>query len=149
MGYKKLIIPPKVTVTCNILNHTPIYSTSHGTSIVVTTIFVHRTCRRRDLHQRQRIWRHRVAYLARNSAVTTIQDPRIMVRKLPLAKTVNEGNTPININRRMGMVTLLHSSHFQALRSFSPFTIQHDTQCPTNPQHKPTRSRIWATMATI
>jgi len=35
MGYKKPIIPPKVTATCNILNHTLIYSTSHCTSIVV------------------------------------------------------------------------------------------------------------------
>jgi len=35
MGYKKPIIPPKVTATCNIHNHTPIYSTSHHRSIVV------------------------------------------------------------------------------------------------------------------
>jgi len=35
MGYKKPIIPPKLTATSNILNHTPIYSTSHRTSIVV------------------------------------------------------------------------------------------------------------------
>jgi len=48
-----------------------------------------------------------------------------MVRELPLAKTVDLGNTPININRRMGMVTLLRSSHFQALRCF--ITILHST----------------------
>ena len=35
MGYKTPIIPPKVTATCNILNHTPIYSTSHYASGVV------------------------------------------------------------------------------------------------------------------
>jgi hypothetical protein len=48
-----------------------------------------------------------------------------MVHDLPPAKTVDLGSTPININRRMGMVTLLHSSHFQALRSF--ITILHST----------------------
>jgi hypothetical protein len=41
-----------------------------------------------------------------------------MVHNLPLATTVDLGITPININRRMDMVTILHSSHFQALRSF-------------------------------
>jgi len=35
MGYKKPFIPPKVSATCNILNHTPIHSTSHHSSIVV------------------------------------------------------------------------------------------------------------------
>ena len=35
MGYKKPCIPPKVTAACNILNHTPIDSISHLTSIVV------------------------------------------------------------------------------------------------------------------
>jgi len=35
MGYKKPFVPPKVTATCNILNHTLIYSISFLTSIVV------------------------------------------------------------------------------------------------------------------
>ena len=35
MGYKKPFLPPKVTATCNILNHTLIYSTSHRASIIV------------------------------------------------------------------------------------------------------------------
>jgi len=35
MGYKKPFIPPKVTATCNILNHTLIYSISLLASIVV------------------------------------------------------------------------------------------------------------------
>jgi len=35
MGYTKPIIPLKVIAICNILNHTPSYSTSHHTSIVV------------------------------------------------------------------------------------------------------------------
>jgi hypothetical protein len=48
-----------------------------------------------------------------------------MVHNLPLAKTVDLESTLINMNRRMGMVTLLHSSHFQALRSF--ITILHST----------------------
>jgi len=48
-----------------------------------------------------------------------------MVHELQLAKRVDLGNTPININRRVGMVTLLHSSHFQALCSFN--TILHST----------------------
>jgi len=34
VGYNKPSIPPKVTATCNLLNHTPIYSTSHFASIV-------------------------------------------------------------------------------------------------------------------
>ena len=48
----------------------------------------------------------------------TIQDPRIMVHELPLVKIVNLGNMPFNIIRRVGIVTLLHRSHFQELRSF-------------------------------
>jgi len=71
------------------------------------------------------MWLHRVANLARNSAVTTIQDPQIMVHELPVGRTVDIGNPPFNINRLMGMVTLLHSSHFQPLRSF--ITILHST----------------------
>jgi len=35
MGYKNHFIPPKITAICNILKHTPIYSKSHYTCIVV------------------------------------------------------------------------------------------------------------------
>jgi len=35
IGYEKHFIRPKVTATCNILNRTPIHSTSHLASIVV------------------------------------------------------------------------------------------------------------------
>jgi hypothetical protein len=35
VGYKKPFTPPKVTVTCNILNHTPMYSISYLAYIVV------------------------------------------------------------------------------------------------------------------
>jgi len=59
-----------------------------------------------------------VAYLAHNSAMTRNQDPQIMVHDMPLAKLVDLGNTPINIIRQMGVVTLLYSSHFQALCIF-------------------------------
>ena len=55
--------------------------------------------------------------MSRNNAVTTIQNHRINVHNMPPSKTVNLGNTPIIIICRQGMVTLLHSSHFQALRS--------------------------------
>ena len=48
----------------------------------------------------------------------TIQNHRKIVHKLPLPKTVDLGNTPINIICHMGMVTRLHSSHSQALCSF-------------------------------
>jgi len=50
--------------------------------------------------------------------VMTIQNHGTKVHDMPLAKTVNLGNTPINIIRHNGTVTLLHSSHFQALYSF-------------------------------
>jgi hypothetical protein len=59
-----------------------------------------------------------VAYLAFNNAVETIQNNRKTVHEPPLAKTVDLGCKPIIINRHIGMVTRLHSSHFQALRSF-------------------------------
>jgi len=72
-------------------------------------------CWRKDLHRRQWIWPHRVAYLARNNAVTTNQNHRIIVHDMWLAKTVNLGNTPMNIFHCKCTVTLLHSSHFQAL----------------------------------
>jgi hypothetical protein len=35
MGYEKPFIPLKVTAKFNILNHTPMYSTSHLVSIIV------------------------------------------------------------------------------------------------------------------
>ena len=70
--------------------------------------------------------------MSRNIAVTTSQAPRMIVHELPLAKTVHLGYLPININRCMGQVTLLHSSHFQALRSFITILHSHDTQFPTN-----------------
>ena len=115
-----------------------------------TTIFVHRLCRRRDLHQTQRIWLLQVAYLACNSALTTIQDPRIMVHDQPPAKTVDLGNTPININHCLSVVTLVHSSHFQGSAVLSPFSIQHDTQqFVTKHQHRPTKSKLWSTMVRI
>jgi hypothetical protein len=79
--------------------------------------FFNSACRGKDLHQRQWIRLHLVAYLACNNAVTTIQNHWIKVHNMPLAKTVTMGNTPINIVRRKGMVTLLRSSHFQVLRS--------------------------------
>ena len=41
-----------------------------------------------------------------------------MVEEPPLSKRVDQGNTPINIICRLDMVTLVHSGHFQVLRSF-------------------------------
>jgi hypothetical protein len=58
-----------------------------------------------------------VASLAHNNAVTSIQNHQTKVHNMPLAKTVNLENTPMNIIRRKGMVTLLHSGHFPVLRS--------------------------------
>jgi len=54
-----------------------------------------------------------------------MQNHQIKVHDMPLANTVNLGNTPINIIRRKGTVSLLHSSHFQALGSF--ITSHHST----------------------
>jgi len=68
-----------------------------------------------DLHQRQPTWLVQVAYLPRDHAVKTIQNHWKIVHELPLAKTVNLGNNPINIICRMGMVIHLYSNHFQAL----------------------------------
>jgi len=64
------------------------------------------------------MWLHLVACLARNKAVTTIQNHQTKVHNMPLAKTVNLEYTPLNIISRKGTVTLLHSSHFQVLCSF-------------------------------
>jgi len=81
-------------------------------------MFIHRPCWWSDLHQRQWIWLHRVAYLADNNTVKTIQNYQTSVDELPLWKTVELGIKPINITHCMGMVTPLHSSHFLALSSF-------------------------------
>jgi len=56
-----------------------------------------------------------MVYVARSSGMTTIQDPLRMVHELPLVKTVHQGYMPINIICCTGVVTLHHSSHFQAL----------------------------------
>jgi len=92
------------------------YISSHLYSSLPLPLF-DRACRRKDPHWRQWIWLHLVADLTPNNAVTTIQNHRIKVDDMPLAKTVNLGNTPINIICLKGTVTVLHSSHFQALRS--------------------------------
>jgi hypothetical protein len=55
-----------------------------------------------------------VAKLACNYAGATIKNTPVIVYKLPLATTVNLGNTPIYTIRRIGMVTLLHGSQIQA-----------------------------------
>jgi hypothetical protein len=67
-----------------------------------------------------------VACLAGNNAVTAMENHWIKVHNMPLANKVNLGNTRMNIIRLKGMVTLLHSSHIQALHNFitslhSPF----------------------------
>jgi len=53
-------------------------------------------------------------------------DHRIMFLNLPLAKEFDLGNTQIDFICRRGTVTLLHSSHFQELLSFT--TILHSTR---------------------
>jgi hypothetical protein len=55
--------------------------------------------------------------LSRNNMVMTIQNYLINVHYMPLAKTVNLGNTRIKIICRKGTVTILHSSHFHVLCS--------------------------------
>jgi len=91
-----------------------------------------------------------MACKACNSTAMTIQNPRIMVHYLPLAKPVDLGNTPLNIIRRMRMVSLLHSSHFLVLHSVITFSIQHDTQhSATNYQRKPIICKLSATVAKI
>jgi hypothetical protein len=59
-----------------------------------------------------------VAYFTPNNAVKRIPNLPKTVHELPLAKTVDLGNTPSNTNRHMGMATCLQSSHLQALCSF-------------------------------
>jgi len=90
-----------------------------------TTIYLHRAWQQTDLHWKQSIWLHQVDYFAHNNAVTTNQNHWITVQEFPLAKTVNLWNTPISLFCHMGMVTHLHSSHFQALGSL--ITIVHAT----------------------
>jgi len=93
------------------------YISSRINSSLPQSLF-NRACLWKFLHRRQGIWLHQVADLACNNAVMTIQNHRIIVYHMPLAKTDNLGYTPINIIPCKGTVTLLHSSHFQALRSF-------------------------------
>jgi len=112
-------------------------------------MFFHRACRQTDLHQRQWIWQPRVANLVREDAVTTIQDPRIMVYEQPLPKTVDLGNTLINIIRRMGMVSFLLTAISRHSAVLSALSIQHDWQFATNHQRKPRISKLWSTVATI
>jgi len=81
--------------------------------LLFATIHQNRACRRTDLHQSYSIWLDPVAKLARNNAVRTTQDHRIIGPDLPLAETIDQGYTPINIIRCIGMVTLLHSSNVQ------------------------------------
>jgi hypothetical protein len=53
--------------------------------------------------------------MACSRAVTTIQNPQMMVHEMPLAKTVDLEHTPINIIQCRGVVTLVLRSKFQAL----------------------------------
>jgi len=71
-----------------------------------------------DVHWRQQTWLVWVAYWVCNNTVKLIQNHWKIVHNLPLAKTVDLGNKPMNIICCMGMVIHLHSKHFQALCSF-------------------------------
>jgi len=78
------------------------------------------------------MWLHLEGYMIWNNAVKPIQDHLEIVHELPLIKTVDLGNIPIDIIRRMGMVTCLHSSHFQGRRSV--INILHSTWHPVRNQ---------------
>jgi len=90
-----------------------------------TTMFVHKACQGEDLHPWMRIWLDWVANSSPNNTVTTIQNHRIIVQELPLAKAVDLTNSPSNIIPHKGMVTRFHSSLFLALSSI--ITILHST----------------------
>lgn len=85
----------------------------------------HKACCQIQFDSIQPLWHNQVAYLACDKAVMTIHDCRIIAPEQALAKAVDLGNTQINIFCHMGMVTLLHSSQFQALCIF--VTIFHST----------------------
>jgi len=89
-----------------------------------------------DLHQRHWIRLDQAPYLAQNNAATTIVYTWMVVHELPLAKIVNLGNTPINTIHHMWMVTLLHSSDLQALRSCISSGVSNGSKFPG-------RFRVW------
>jgi len=70
---------------------------------------------RMDSHWWWQIWLQHMANVACNIARMAIEDYWIIIHELPLAKTINLENTPMNIVHSIRMVTLLHSSHFEAL----------------------------------
>lgn len=71
-----------------------------------------------DIHRRKWTWLIQVMYLARSNALKTLQSHRKKVLNLPSPKTVYLGNKLINIIHRMGLVTCLHSNHWQVLHCF-------------------------------
>jgi len=117
MGYKIPFIPPKVTATCNILNHTVIYSVSLLASIVV---YLHLCSQNMSMN------RHPVkaANMARPRRVFgTEQCHKVNSESSEnssqsrTGKDSRFGEKPINIIHRMGMVTSNHSHQIQALHS--------------------------------
>lgn len=68
-----------------------------------------------------------MGFLAYNNTQMTISGCRVIFSALPLVKSVgHSGNRPINFTCCMRIVTLLHSTHFQALLSCT--TIPHSTR---------------------
>lgn len=90
-----------------------------------TMVIVHSACPQRNRHWRLWTWLHRVAEVPPKNAVTTIPNHQLIIHELPLPTTVKLLITLINNICRNGIVTLLHSSHLQALRGFVP--ILHST----------------------
>jgi len=88
-----------------------------------------------DDHLWQQLWLHRNAYFACNHGGKKILNHRKIVYALPLAKSVDLRNEPINIIRHLGKVTRLQSSHFKVLQSV--ISILHSTWCPVHNQPHP------------
>jgi len=114
-------IPPKVTATFDIFNHTPRHSKSPIELIIwLLPSFIHIQCRRMDLCWRLSIWLQEVGSLAHNHTQMTMWEHQIIMLEEHRAKTLNSDNPRINYihpHHHQGIVTHLRSHHLQALPS--------------------------------
>jgi len=85
----------------------------------------HIRCQRTDLHRRQPIWLQHVGCLPFNNTRRTMWEHQMIMLDKHRAKTLNSGNPQIISIYHRGIVTRLHSHHFQVLLSST--TMHHST----------------------
>jgi len=149
MWYLRPLIPMKVTVTCNILNHTPNYCIFHLASIVVynyvcLTEHVNERISTEDSEYGSTWWPIWLTTMRWRQVRITGYLLTCHSRRLSICEIHESILLPARVWLPSFTVVISWRSKVLSLVS-----IQHNTQFAIYQQHKPRISKLWATMAWI